>query len=110
MESGFWDPLDGSEDGSVAAVDSADLCALWDLFGEVRARNADHKVAIGIAGFERACSPGASVRSVYYRAAMPLLCERRGPTLTLAARWPARRGGFPSCSHFSHEENASRNR
>jgi hypothetical protein len=64
--------------GPVSAVDSADLRAAWDLFGDVRARNADQKVAIGVAMFERACSPGASVRSVYYRAAMLQLCERRG--------------------------------
>jgi hypothetical protein len=78
MESVLWDPVDGSEDGPVSAVDSADLRAAWDLFEDVRARNLDQTVAIGIALFERACSPGARVRSVYYRAAMLRLCERRG--------------------------------
>jgi hypothetical protein len=78
MESGFWDPVGGLEDGPVSAVDSADLRAAWDLFGDVRARNADQTVAIGIGIFERACSPGANVRSVYYRAAMLQLCERQG--------------------------------
>ncbi len=78
MESSFWDPGGGLEDGPVAAVDSADLRAAWKLLGDVSRRNADQPVAIGSGMFERACSPGASVRTVYYRAAMLQLCERRG--------------------------------
>jgi hypothetical protein len=36
----------------------------------VRARNPDPPAALGGGMFERACSPGADIRSVYYRAAM----------------------------------------
>ena len=78
MESGFWDPVGGLEDGPVSVVDSADLRAAWGLLGEVRRRHADQPVAMGIGMFERACTPGADIRSVYYRAAMLQLCERRG--------------------------------
>jgi len=78
MESVFWDTFGGLEDVPVSAVDSADLRAEWDLLGDVRARNLDQTVAIGIGMFERACNPGAQVRSVYYRAAMLQLCARLG--------------------------------
>jgi hypothetical protein len=70
MESVFWDLWGGLEHGPVTEVDSADLRAAWKLFGDVRARNPDPPAALGGGMFERACSPGADIRSVYYRAAM----------------------------------------
>jgi hypothetical protein len=58
----FWRSKD-----DIAAVDPADLKAVWALMRDVKA---GQSVGIDSRAYENACSPGADVDAVWYRASM----------------------------------------
>lgn len=57
-----------SQEGGVPAVNPGDLRNVCKLFGDVEARAPGRCAAIGNSVYERVCSPGADVMSVWYRA------------------------------------------
>jgi hypothetical protein len=73
-----------SEGDEVAAVDPADLRAVWNLMRNVQARNATpgQCTSISVGGYERVCSPGADVTAVWFRAAMLGMLQMTGDLLT----------------------------
>jgi len=97
-----------TEDGSVAAVDPADLKNVWKLQSDASAHAKEHHigqpVAIDVRIFAEACTPGVDVTAVWYRVSMlRLLAEHRvlSPWLhdgkpddvlfNLAAKFPMKR-------------------
>jgi hypothetical protein len=59
-----------SQEGDVAAVNPADLKNVWAMFRDVQARaGAEHR-CIDVRSYQHACSPGADVTAVWFRASM----------------------------------------
>ena len=73
------DPFRESLKGLIAAVDPADIRSVWRMQREVQARApGQHARAISVEFYKRACSPGANVGAVWFRAAMLGMLERFG--------------------------------
>jgi len=71
----FFEPTSDSGGGFVPEVDPVDLELVFQLCGGSKPTPESKQLATGFDGFERACSPGADVLAVWYRAAMlQLLC------------------------------------
>ena len=70
------------QEGSVAAVDPDDMKKLWLLFRDVQSRSdSGGGVAIDMRLYERACSPGADVQAVWFRAAILETLKQLRPEL-----------------------------
>ena len=74
-----------SQEGDVPAVNPGDLRNVWKLFGDVEARTPGQCAAIGNSVYQRVCSRGADVSSVWYRASMLWALEQVMPKPL--ARW-----------------------
>ena len=71
----FFEPTSDSGGGFVPEVDPVDLELVFQLCGGSNLTPESKRAATGVSVFERACSPGADVRAVCYRAAMlELMC------------------------------------
>jgi hypothetical protein len=71
----FFEPTSDSGGGFVPEVDPVDLEVVFQLCGGSEPTRESKQAATGASVFERACSPGADVLAVWYRAAMlQLLC------------------------------------
>jgi len=70
-------------EGGVAAVDPDDMKKLWQLFRDVQSRSGgiEGGVAIDMRLYERACSPGADVQAVWFRAAILETLKQLRPEL-----------------------------
>jgi len=75
----FWK----SPEGGVAAVNPDDMKKLWQLFRDVQSRSGGigGGVAIDMGLYERACSPGADVQAVWFRAAILETLKQLRPEL-----------------------------
>ena len=82
MESEFWDST--SQNSPVATVNPADLRRVWAICHGEQSRTPDQQFAIGLNSFKVACSPGADVHAVWYRA---VLLELLGGRMGLLSRW-----------------------
>ena len=87
----FWADSPASEDGSVAPVDPSDLKSTWKMQQDVLAQHGSGQhIGISRSVYARACSPGADVMAVWYRATiLQLLAEGAGllpPELPEAVR------------------------
>lgn len=63
-------PLGDNPEGPVAPVDPADLRSVWEMQREVKARRPGAHFIISDEMYKRACSPGADIGAVWFRASI----------------------------------------
>jgi hypothetical protein len=73
-----FNPLGDIPEGPIPPVDPADLRSLWEMQREVQARTAGQHTAISAEIYKRACSPGANVGAVWFRASLIGMLEMLG--------------------------------
>lgn len=71
-------PFGETPEGFIAAVDPADLRSVWEMQRESQARIPGQHTAISAEFYNRACSPGANVGAVWFRASMLGMLEMLG--------------------------------
>lgn len=67
-EAAMFAMISGVPGDPVPQVDPEDIEAVWKLGEDVKKDHPGGGVAIGMAVFEHACTPGANVKAVIYRA------------------------------------------
>jgi len=73
-------PQFGGKPGEpVPAVDPADIKTVRQIQTEVQARNPDKQVAIGIEILKHACTPGADISAIAFRAMFPWMINQMAP-------------------------------
>ena len=75
------DDLWESQEGDVPVVNPADLKNVWAMFRVFQARNPGHGAIFGNSLYERVCTPGADVMSVWYRVSMVAMMMQMMPQL-----------------------------
>ena len=65
-----FNPLGDNPEGPVSPVDPEDLRSAWEMQREVQARRPGEHVGISDEMYKRACSPGANVGAVWFRASL----------------------------------------
>lgn len=76
-------PLGDNPEGPGAPVDPADLRSVWEMLREVQARRPGAHFIIGDEMYKRACSPGADVGAVWFRASIIAMLDLLG----MLKRW-----------------------
>src|SRR5215471_14273182 len=71
-------PFGKSLEGLIPAVDPVDLRSVWEMQREVQARRSGQHTAINAEFYKRACSPGANVGAVWFRASLLGMLEMFG--------------------------------
>ncbi len=71
-------PFGESPEGLIPAVDPEDLRSVWKMQREVRARTPGGHALISAEFYKRACSPGANVGAVWFRASLVGMLEMFG--------------------------------
>lgn len=73
-----FNPLGDNPEGPIPPVDPADLRSVWEMQREVQARTAGQHTTISAEIYKRACSPGANVGAVWFRASLIGMLEMLG--------------------------------
>jgi hypothetical protein len=71
-------PLGDNPEEPIPPVDPADLRSVWEMQREVQARTAAQHTAISAEIYKGACSPGANVGAVWFRASLIGMLEMLG--------------------------------
>jgi hypothetical protein len=71
-------PFGESPEGLIPAVDPSDVRSVWEMQREVQARAPGGNAAISAEFYKRACSPGANVGAVWFRASLIGMLEKFG--------------------------------